>query len=52
VHQPVFELGARAAAGALGAELDQRTVLTTALVIRESCGCTADVPSAEESTTG
>ncbi|MFS0865934.1 LacI family DNA-binding transcriptional regulator [Microbacterium sp. 179-B 1A2 NHS] len=40
VHQPVTELGARAAAGALGEELGPSTVLETRLVIRESCGCT------------
>lgn len=42
VHQPVAELGARAAAGALGETLDPRTVLPTRLVIRESCGCAAE----------
>lgn len=39
VHQPVAELGARAAAGALGDDIDPHTVLPTRLVVRESCGC-------------
>lgn len=39
IHQPVAELGARAAAGALGDALEADTVLDTRLVIRESCGC-------------
>ena len=39
VHQPIAELGARAAAGALGDALDHHTVLPTRLVVRESCGC-------------
>ncbi len=47
VHQPVAELGAHAAAGALGDDLASRTVLETRLVIRESCGCApSDAPSA------
>lgn len=41
VHQPVADLGAHAAAGALGDDLEPRTVLPTRLVIRESCGCAA-----------
>ncbi|MFT4280100.1 LacI family DNA-binding transcriptional regulator [Microbacterium sp.] len=40
VHQPIAELGARAAAGALGDDIDDDTVLATTLVVRESCGCT------------
>jgi LacI family transcriptional regulator len=51
VHQPVVELGARAAAGALGEDVEPRTVLATSLVIRESCGCTTDVPSTAGATT-
>jgi LacI family transcriptional regulator len=42
VTQPIAELGARAAAGALGDPIDPHTVLSTALVIRESCGCAAE----------
>ena len=45
VHQPVIELGARAAAGALGEELAPHTVLETRLVIRESCGCRTEAPA-------
>jgi LacI family transcriptional regulator len=39
VHQPIAELGARAAAGALGDDIRSHTVLPTRLVVRESCGC-------------
>lgn len=46
VHQPVTELGARAAAGALGDDLDDRTLLPTRLVVRESCGCSTSTGSA------
>lgn len=42
VHQPVRELGARAAAGALGDAIDSVNVLDTTEVIRESCGCAAE----------
>lgn len=42
VHQPIAELGARAAAGALGGHLDPRTVLPTRLIVRESCGCRSE----------
>ncbi|WP_336630369.1 MULTISPECIES: LacI family DNA-binding transcriptional regulator [unclassified Microbacterium] len=48
VHQPIEDLGARAAAYALADDggLPQRTVLPTRLVIRESCGCTETDASA------
>ncbi len=39
VFQPTAELGARAAAGALGDPIDDNTILPTRLVVRESCGC-------------
>ncbi|WP_158609519.1 LacI family DNA-binding transcriptional regulator [Cellulomonas triticagri] len=42
VHQPVADLGALAAAGALGGDLPARTTLPTRLVVRESCGCTQE----------
>jgi len=47
VHQPIAELGARAAAGALGEPIDDLTTLPTELVVRESCGCAeeADPPT-------
>lgn len=41
VHQPIVELGALAAAGALGDPLDAVTTMPTRLVVRESCGCPA-----------
>jgi LacI family transcriptional regulator len=39
VHQPIAELGARAAAGALGDDIPLVNLLDTTAVIRESCGC-------------
>lgn len=39
VHQPIADLGARAAAGALGDPIEKTTTLRTHLVVRESCGC-------------
>ncbi|RZI92422.1 MAG: LacI family transcriptional regulator [Microbacterium sp.] len=47
VHQPIRELGALAAsgalaAGALGGEIPPVKVLDTVLVVRESCGCAAE----------
>lgn len=42
VHQPTVELGARAAAGALGEDIDPVNLLATNLVIRESCGCAGE----------
>ncbi len=45
VFQPVAELGARAAAGALGDPVDDRTTLPTRLVVRESCGCGQEQPA-------
>lgn len=41
VHQPIADLGARAAAGALGEDLPPVNLLDTTLVVRESCGCDA-----------
>jgi LacI family transcriptional regulator len=41
VHQPIAELGARAAAGALGDDIPLVNLLDTTAVIRESCGCAA-----------
>lgn len=42
VFQPIAELGALAAAGALGDPVEPTTTLPTRLVVRESCGCTQE----------
>lgn len=54
VHQPIAELGARAATYALAGDADipPLTVLPTRLVVRESCGCAADTADEAQGAAG